>query len=228
MSQTPEQPEAGGLNLRRALNDLPTHEPDPATWSRIEAQLSAQAALTRAVATLPEHEPDAFVWDTIAARLDEQAQVVSLPSTAPAATVRSLWPPKVLRRTLAIAASVLLLVGLWWQQRPAQLATSPRETVAVTQEEVATPLSLPAPTPDPLEQQGRSFIDAHCSSLPTVCQSGEFRALRTQLTEVESQEKQLRRDARRFGESPDLLRQQAQLVTLKATITRELVQLLIS
>jgi hypothetical protein len=139
-----------------------------------------------------------------------------------------LWPTQILRRALAIAASVLLLIGVWWQQRPTQLSNGPRETVAVTQEEEADPLPLPAPAPDPLELQGRSFIDAHCSSLPTVCQSGEFRALRKQLTEVESQEKQLRRDARRFGESPELMRQQTQLLTLKATITRELVQLLIS
>ena len=34
MSQTSETSEAGELNLRRALADLPAHHPDPATWAR--------------------------------------------------------------------------------------------------------------------------------------------------------------------------------------------------
>jgi hypothetical protein len=132
---------------------------------------------------------------------------------------------------MAIAASLLILLGVWWQQRTVEpvIASAVRETLAVSEEEVATPMPTSvAVSADPLEQEGRSFIDAHCSSLPTVCQSGEFKSLRTQLTELEQEEKQLRQDARRFGESPELLRQQAQLITMKATITRELVQLLIS
>ena len=89
-------------------------------------------------------------------------------------------------------------------------------------------LPQPAPATDLLEQQGRLFIDAHCSSRPVVCESGEFRTLRTQLQELETQEARLRQDARRFGTSPELLREQARLITLKASVTRELVQLLIS
>ncbi len=61
-----------------------------------------------------------------------------------------------------------------------------------------------------------------------MCQSGEFRSLRTQLTELEGEEARLRLDARRFGASPELLREQTQLINLKAAVTRELVQLLIS
>jgi hypothetical protein len=133
---------------------------------------------------------------------------------------------------MAVAASVLILLGVWWQQRPTTVpvaTSSLRETVAFSEEVVTTPLPSAIPvSEDPLEQEGQLFIDAHCSSLPTVCQSGEFKSLRTQLTELEEEEEKLRQDARRFGESPELLRQQAQLISLKATITRELVQLLIS
>ena len=229
MSQIPEAPEAGWPNLRRAIDSLPTHEPDPATWPLIEAQLTADAAVTRAIPALPQQEPDELLWDAIAARLDEQPAVVSVPKSAPPAVVRPLWPAHTLRRVLAIAASVLLLLGVWWQQRPtAPTTTAPRETLAFSEEVIATPLPAPAPILDSLEQEGQAFIDAHCSSLPTVCQSGEFRSLRTQLTELEEEEKQLRQDVRRFGESPELLRQQAKLITLKATVTRELVQLIIS
>lgn len=234
MSQTPELPEAGGLFLRRALQNLPTHEPDSATWTRIEAQLAADEALARVVPRLPEHEPDELLWDNIAVRLDEAAPAAAPLIAGEPTKVRPLWPARTLRRAMTIAASGLLLVGVWWQQHPTEpTPAGPRETVAfseeiVSEEIVAAPLSMPTPALDPLEQEGRSFIDAHCSSLPTVCQSGEFKSLRTQLTELESQEEQLRQDARRFGKSPELLRQQAQLITLKAATTRELIQLLIS
>jgi hypothetical protein len=230
MNQTPETPEAGGHNLQRALGNLPTHEPDPATWSRIEALLAAEKELTRVVPTLPEHEPDEFLWDAIAARLDAAAPVAEQHIPVESAKVRPLWPAKTLRRVMAVAASVLILLGVWWQQRTVgPTTTGIRETLAVSEEEIATPMPTSvAVSADPLEQEGRLFIDAHCTSLPTVCQSGEFKSLRTQLTELEQEEKQLRQDARRFGESPELLRQQAQLISMKATITRELVQLLIS
>ena len=230
MNQTPETPEAGGPNLQRALGNLPAHEPDPATWSRIEAQLAADEELARVVPTLPMHEPDEVLWDAIAARLDEAAPTAAPFVPAEPAKVRPLWPARTLRHVMAVAASVLILLGVWWQQRPVEPTTTGiRETLAVSEEEIATPMPTSiAVSVDPLEQEGRSFIDAHCTSLPTVCQSGEFKSLRTQLTELEAEEDQLRQDARRFGESPELLRQQAQLITMKATITRELVQLLIS
>lgn len=231
MSQTPETPETGEPNLRRALHNLPAHEPDPATWSRIEAHLAADTALRGAVPALPAHEPDEDVWAAVAARLDaaEPALEPALPAVALAApaVVRPLWPVRAVRRALAVAASVLLVLGIGWQLRPAAPApTVAHETLTFSEEEDAPP--LPTPAADPLERQGLSFIDAHCSSQQAVCQSGEFRTLRTQLTELETQEAQLRRDARRFGASPELLREQARLITLKATVTRELVQLLIS
>jgi len=229
MSQTPDLPETDGPSLRRALANLPAHEPDEATWARIEAQLAADADLARTIPTLPLHEPGKELWDSVVAWLDAPAMVAeptSLPAVAPV-VVRRLWPARAVRRALAVAASLLLLVGGWWQLHPR--AAGPvvaQQSLTFSEEEAALP--LPAPAPDLLEQQGRLFIEAHCSSQPTVCQSGEFRTLHTQLQELETQEIRLRQDARRFGTSPELLREQARLITLKASVTRELVQLLIS
>ena len=234
MSQPPETPEAGGAHLRRAIQQLPAHEPDPATWPRVAAQLAAEA-LARAIPALPPHEPDDALWAAIAARLDagETTQPAAVPAPAAPAVVRTLqpaWLSRPVRRAMALAASLLLLLGaFWWQQRPAGSAL--RETVAFSEEVAAPePLTPPALAPgtDPLARQGVAFIDAHCTALPAVCGSGEFRSLRGQLAELEAQQTQLARDARRFGESPELRREQARLISLQAHITRELVQLLIS
>jgi hypothetical protein len=224
MSQPSETPEPGGRNLRRALTTLPTHEPGPDTWARLAAQLAADEALARTLPTLPAHEPDEDLWTTIAARLDTAA-VVTAPS--PTSVVRPLWPAPTLRRVLALAASLLLVLGVWWQLHP--VAPEPAvayETVTFSEEEGTLP--LPASAADPLELQGLSFIEAHCSSQPAVCQSKQFRTLHTQLHELQTQEIALHQAARRFGSSPELLREQARLITLKASFTRQLVQLLLS
>lgn len=226
MSQTPETPEPGAANLRRALNNLPAHEPDPTTWARVEAQLAAEVVLARALPTLPAHEPDEGLWATIAARLEAApAPPVAVPTAS--AVGRPLWPTRTRRWALALAASLLLVLGAWWQLRPAawQPAVA-RETLTFGEEEGARPRLAPAA--DPLELQGLAFIDSRCSSQPAACQSDEFRALRTQLQELETQEVQLRQDARRFGSSPELLREQTRLISLKASFTRQLVHLLIS
>ncbi len=174
--------------------------------------------LRRAVRELPTHEPDADTWDAVAARLDQLA--------AP----RPRWQPR--RRwvvSLGLAASLVLLLAasLAWWGRPAQPAPIAVETPTLP----ATPAlpSLPPPlAAEPLEAEGEAFIDAHCSSLPQVCQSGEFRQLRAQLTALQQQEQHLRTQAQRCGATPQLVQQQVQVTIRKATVTRELIQLLIS
>ncbi|WP_044014111.1 hypothetical protein [Hymenobacter sp. APR13] len=226
---------------------MPTHEPAPDTWARLRAQLTAADAVARALPRLPTHEPDDDLWQAIASRLDEPVETNSsdavLQPVPQAVPVRRLWPAATWRLVAGVAAAVLVLVGVWWQRsaqplapRVAQTATqpaatsAPRETIAYSEEVVPAPAASPAAPAafDPLGEQGVSFIDAHCTSLPTVCQSDEFRQLRTQLSELETQEQGLQRDVRRFGATPELLQHQVQITTLKATVTRELVQLLIS
>ncbi|WP_375435867.1 hypothetical protein [uncultured Hymenobacter sp.] len=232
MNQTPDLPEEGHQNLRRALKELPTHEPAPATWSCIEGQLAADEAIHRTLPQLPTHAPDDAVWAAIAGRLDQpQPEPTPLTATpvAPVA-VRQLWPAKHLRLVASVAAAVLLLVLIWWQRPVANEASFPRETITYTEEIVESPVAtLPVQSAaDPLGQEGVAFIDAHCTSLPTVCQSGEFKELRTQLTELEGEELRLQKAAQRFGATPELVRNQVRVTTLKAAITRELIQLLIS
>jgi hypothetical protein len=213
----PLGPEGGEPHLRRALAELPTHEPDAAGWDAIAAQLSGEQAVARALPQLPSHEPDANTWDVVAARLDQLA--------AP----RPLWQPRPRRRwsvALGLAASLILLLaaGLAWWGRPAQPAS-----VAVAAPALPVMPALPPPlVAEPLEAEGEAFIDAHCSSLPQVCQSGEFRQLRAQLTALQQQEQQLRTQAQRRGATPQLVQQQVQVTIRKATVTRELIQLLIS
>lgn len=234
MSPTPELSEPGRPNLRRALHELhelPAPAPAPDLWARIEAQLPAPA-LGRAVARLPAPAPDDALWNAIAARLDAPAEVAAAEPAVPArsAVVRSLWPLTAsVRRLAALAASVLLAVVLLWNLRPGPAARGPRETLAYSQEIVGdAPGPGAQPPTDPVEAEGRAFIDARCQAQPAVCQSPDFQSLHSQLLELETQEQGLARYTRQHGHSPELVRHQVQVTTLKATIMRELIHLLIS
>lgn len=218
MSLSTPPPEAGYPHLQRAVRELPVQEPAAATWAAIADQLAGEQAIARALPQLPTHEPDAAMWERVAARLDHLA--------APAPVVRPLW-----RRSwpvrLGLAATVLLLlavgVGQRWFKAP---AAAPNLAVAPP----AAPImaALPPAAPDPLDAEGEAFIDAHCTSLPTVCQSGEFQQLRAQLTVLQRQEQQLRAQTQQRGATPQLVRRQVQVTIRKASVTRELIQLLIS
>ncbi|MBD2715861.1 hypothetical protein KBK19_12520 [Microvirga sp. STR05] len=241
MSQTPDTPETGREHLRRALHHLPTHEPAAATWPRILAQLTAEEAVTRTLPHLPTHEPDDALWNAIAARLDAPEETPVFRTPDPVPQIKSLWPAATLRWVSGVAAAVLMLLAAWLlrpayapQALPDAVATTeaaaPLETIAYSEEVVTAPAASPAAPLafDPLGQQGVAFIDAHCTSLPTVCQSDEFQQLRSQLSELETEEQSLRQDVRRFGSTPELVQHQVHITTLKATVTRELIQLLIS
>ena len=232
MSQTPDLPEEGHQHLRRALHQLPTHEPSADTWQRIEAQLATENAIQRTLPYLPAHTPDDAVWTAIAGRLSE-LELAPNPLLAESPTpgvVRTLWPVRPWSLVAGMAAAILVLLLAWWQRPTSYDASTPQETITYTEETMDSP-AAPLPSQfvtDPLERQGLAFIEAHCTSLPTVCQSGEFRELRTQLTELESEEQSLQQAARRFGTNPELVRHPTQVTTLKAAVTRELIHLLIS
>ncbi|TVT37801.1 hypothetical protein FNT36_21780 [Hymenobacter setariae] len=214
MSSYPTPDADGQQHLARAISQLPLHEPDPSGWDILATQLAGEQAITNALPHLPSHEPAADTWLHLANRLDQAAVPVPL------------WPAQQRRRTwqLGVAASILLLLvaGLAWLRQPAR---TPAVAVAPLP---AVPALPPLPATEPLEAAGEAFIEAHCTSLPQVCQSGQFQKLRAQLTALQRQEALLRAQTQARGETPQLVRQQVQVTILKATVTRELIHLLTS
>ena len=207
--------------LRRAIAELPSNEPDPDDWARLAARLAGEQAIAQALPHLPSHEPADDTWAQVTVRLDQLAAPV--PISRPAGRHRA-WPVR-----LGLAATVLLLLAMGVGQRWFQhLTEAPRLVVALP---VAAPVAILPPASaaaDPLDAQGEAFIDAHCSSLPVVCQSAEFQQLREKLTVLQRQEQLLRTQTQRRGATPQLVRQQVQTTIRKATVTRELIHLIIS
>lgn len=225
MSEPSDPTEAGRLQLHRALGQLPVHAPDDALWPRIARQLAAEEAVAQALPRLPLHQPDEALWDRIIGQLDQPAAAVAPSPAAPArrSIGRPLWPAY---RVAAGMAAAVLLVLATWRQAPAP-TQGPRDTVSVGQEVAPAPAAAFS-TADPLALEGLRFIDAQCSAQPVVCQSTDFQSLRTQLAALEAEEQRLAQAVRRLGASPDMVHYQVQVATLKATVTRDLIRLLIS
>lgn len=227
-----EGPELGRIHLYTAIAHLPTHEPDAQTWAQIEQQLDI-AALGQVRHELPEHEPDELVWDGILAQLEQPETAADSP-LAPTPVVRRMWPTARVLRVGAMAASWLLVLLAWryWPSAtPILIATT--ESVSYSVETVPTALStaeepLPLPDNEAAEHEGLEFINAQCTKMPAGCQSPEFQNLKQQMAELDAEEKRLQQEVQRFGSNPELVRYQTRVTVLKATVTKELIQLLIS
>jgi hypothetical protein len=229
-----EGPEFGRLHLHKAIASLPQHSPTEQAWERIVQQLDFTAALDEVRYELPEHEPDELVWDNIMAELDQETIAETAPMVPPPAVVRPMCPTARVLRVGAMAASWLLVLLAWhyWPSAtPIPIATT--EHVSYSVETVSAPLTTteePLPLPDDLaeEHEGMAFINAQCTKVPAGCQSPEFQNLKQQMAELDKEEKRLQQEVRRFGSNPELVRYQTRVTTLKATVTKELIQLLIS
>lgn len=230
--------------LARARLTLPVHLPEATLWARISARLdgadapgSVSTAPPASLPALPQHTPDDALWASIAARLDAPAPPrPQWPGGRPWWLRASRTRRGVVRAGAGALLLALLVLAAGLLHRPsrpaAAVASVASETISYTEEIVVdAPAAAgvnPSSGPDTLDLSGQAFIDAHCSSLPAVCQSARFRALRGELDALTSEEQQLADDLRRFGGQPALLQHQSRVTTQKATTTRTLIRLLIS
>ena len=237
MKEAPEEgPEFGRLHLHHAIAHLPTHEPAEQVWHQVAQQLDVAAALNQLRHQLPEHEPDELVWSGIELQLDQEEPLglsLPTPSLRPGQpVVRRLWPAQALKAG-AIAASWLLVLLAWhyWPSAtPRRIVAQERISYSVetmpTSQPNKEPLVLPNDAAE--EHEGMAFIMTQCSKVPAGCQSAEFQALKKQIAELDAEEKRLQQEVRRFGNNSELIRYQTRVTTMKATVTKELIQLLIS
>ena len=216
--------------LDEALANLPQHEPDAAAWNKIEAFLDFEDRLQQIVPELPEHEPSDFLWSRIEENLPAQTgQELPLPIAETAQKQTKVF--SLYRYAAAIAASVvLLLVGVYFFRNPELKNKAASVHIAYSEEVLTVPEPAIPAIADFLEaeHEGLAFIEQHCTQLPETCQTPEFKELKTQLAELEKENEQLKRDLALYGEDPMLVQSQIKVENLKAQVTKELIQLIVS
>jgi hypothetical protein len=197
-------------NLRRALRQLPTHQPRPDAWDTVARSLEEEPFLRRALAQLPEHQPKADLWPTIARRLTERERPAARP-----------W----LRYAAAVGTIVLLSVSIFFLVD--DQATSNGATITYSEE--IDPLPMRFEPTDSLEQEAWEYVQQLCQQAPaTTCQQPEFVALQKHLQELAEEERALQQTMDALGYDPQLVKYQVRIENMKAEATRELIQLLMS
>ncbi|GAB3913379.1 hypothetical protein GCM10028803_57450 [Larkinella knui] len=195
------------MNWKKALQNLPEHEPRPDLWDRIDADLRADAAIDRALDDLPVLEPAAGSWEQIAGRLEKPV-------------VRPLW----VRSFRWAAAAVVVLVGVWAVLQP---ASDEKVTISYKTEVVETDLtSMPEPLQSLADQKAETFIKEQCEQQTVVCQKPEVKELKQQLHELSSRQEAVEQELLVFGNDPALVQAQIKIENERAEVTKELVRIL--
>lgn len=200
--------ESSQKNLKKAIQQLPSHTPRPGTWDTIARSLDFEDELRRTLPELPEQEPKATSWERIEAAL-------------PSARYRRLLP---LGR-YAAAALLVLSVGIYFFR----INTTTETEVVLTYHEEPAPSfgTYPIDPADPREKEALDYIQQLCQQAPpTTCQQPRFLALKTHLAELSQEEQKLKAAMQRLGYDPQLVKYQVRIENLRADATKELIQLL--
>lgn len=83
-------------------------------------------------------------------------------------------------------------------------------------------------TAEYLDLETLSFIHENCEKDIHVCQTPEFKELKSQLDEASSEIENLNDMISRYGDSPELVKSKIQIENFRSQIMRELVQIIIS
>ncbi|WP_460634625.1 hypothetical protein [Larkinella harenae] len=197
------------MDLSRALQNLPEHEPRADLWERIESDLRADAVIDQALEELPVFEPKADAWEQIAGQLEPPA-------------VRPLWPHSI--RWVAAAAVAGLLVGIGWLGQP---VSDEKVTLAYATETVeASFLDTPEPLESSADQKAETFIQQQCEQQTVVCQKPEVKELKQHLDELNSRKASVEEKMSLFGNDPVLVQAQIKIENERAEVTKELVRIL--
>jgi hypothetical protein len=197
-------------HLKRAISELPSYEPAPELWNRIEADLNFDARISKDLLKLPEYDAQSGLWDNIEEALDKDQYKIKRRKVLTLAKYIS-----------GIAASItFIILGL-----EVMLADKPKPSeISYAEEVVYDEHKFTAAGADKVEDEAIQFIKQHCETNNEVCESPEFVELKSQLDELEAAISELDIAVKKYGKDPDLIRTQVKLENLKSQVTKELIQ----
>lgn len=199
--------------LKQALADLPQHQPDADLWNKIEASLDFEYRLQRAIPEMQLHEPDAAFWDKIEKQLE------------PAKEAKHFRLNQYYQYFAAAAASVVVLItSIYFLKNQAQ----EKVKIAYSEEVISEEQVFTKESQSEDNTPGIRFIQEHCSIQPEICANPEVKELKSQLEQLEEENKKIKHQIEIFGADPMLIRNQIKIENLKAECTKELIQIIIS
>jgi len=178
------------------MKNLPTYTPPESVWKGIEQQLN-EAPLHEALRELPMYEPPQRLWYDIDARLDQHQN-------------RWWW--------YAAAGLILPFVGIGLYLL---LFYHPQEAVRYSVEHKT--LQISKPNNSSTEQQ-YAQIEAYCQRQMAQCDTPDFRALKRELDELTTAQKQLKEVIGQYNTDENLMAQLTEIEQERSKILQKLVR----
>lgn len=176
------------------MYQLPEYEPSDDVWKKIEASLNDDV-MQKAISQLRNYEPTEVVWTGINRGLNQQT-------------------PKLINwRWVAVAASVLLIAGVWLYKQ--------RDTPNISFSEEKLDKQLLFSSTDNSQKQYEMIV-AYCKQQTYVCQNPEFKELKSELEELNSASIQLKEAVGEYNTEPELMAQLSAIEQQKASIIRKM------
>jgi hypothetical protein len=219
-----KQDQENAKNLRKTIEELQSFDSDLNLWNRIHDRLDYEEKVTKLIPFLPEHDCRKNLWEQIENKLNleisrKRKKVISIISYS-----------------TAVAASVVLVISIeFLTPEPVSNQNSKNVTISYSQEVIGKDQEIVIKkgvtkkdkkvtvVTDKAETEAISFINTTCQVSSHVCETPEFKELKSQLIELESQMGMLD-EALKYGEDPELIKTKIKIENLKTRITKELIQ----
>lgn len=176
------------------MYNLPEYEPTDEVWKNIESKLNDDV-LQRAVGKLNIYEPNNDVWSRIEAELP--TKIVKF----------TAW------KVASIAASIVLIFGVFF------IYSVDNQKVSYSEQKIDENLLLNK-TDD--SQRQYEMIVAYCKQQTYVCENKEFKALKTELEELNIASNRLREAVGMYNTEPELMAQLTTIEQQKSELLRKM------
>jgi cbb3-type cytochrome oxidase subunit 3 len=176
------------------MYNLPEYEPSDDVWKNIESKLNNDV-LQKAIGKLNTYEPDDEIWEQIESKL------------LPKVVKFHVW------KWASIAASIVLIAGIYFIYNP------DNQSITYSEQKIDENLLLNK-TDD--SQQQYEMIVAYCKQQTYVCENREFKALKTELEELNTASIQLKEAVGQYNTEPELIAQLTTIEQQKSDILRKM------
>ena len=195
--------------LKKAIDQLPLYEPDEQLWLEIEDgldEIELDQKLQKTIPNLVQHNPPEMVWENIEAVLEQE-----IIAKKEAVKIRPL------RKWLALAASVVLLLGLgWWMQN------NNKVTITYSEEQIENTLPMLSFDGDD-DEAAFAMIDEICKAGMLICHDVDFLNLKTELDELTTARNELKEAMGEFNTDKFLIAQLTEIELERSDVLKKII-----
>ncbi len=196
-------------NLKKALKNLPAHQAPESIWEKINFELEQDEAdkpLQEALKKLPVHKAPESVWKGLESQLPE--------SESQQPIIRRLRP------VLAIAASLLLVVGFYFgfRQNPVE-----GTEFAYSEEVLDDRIQI-----NNLEADDEAFamIEEICAARDYLCNNDIFKSLKSEFDELNMAHEELSSAISEFNTNAQLISELTSIEMERTEVFKQMIALL--